>query len=244
MSLSPKDMDFIEARHVAAREIALALGVPPMLLGIPGDNTYSNLAEAQRIFWRQTVLPLVNRTATALSNWLAPAYDTNLRFAADIDAIEALSPERETLWARLEKTSFLTEDEKRTAIGYGPKPTTNRNKFLSTTRTHKFNPHHDELGRFTTADGGNYENTSERVTNNPLLHQANNKKGGLPKSVWNFTVRQFASKYCKGTINRELPGQFDDMTIADIIDMANMPVPLVQAGAARWVAWNRRCGFI
>ncbi len=29
MSLSPKDMDFIEARHVAAREIALALGVPP-----------------------------------------------------------------------------------------------------------------------------------------------------------------------------------------------------------------------
>ena len=25
---------------------------------------------------------------------------------------------------------------------------------------------------------------------------------------------------------------------------ATMPVPLVQAGAARWVAWNRRCGFI
>ena len=44
MSLSPKDMDFIEARHTAAREIALALGVPPMLLGIPGDNTYSNMA--------------------------------------------------------------------------------------------------------------------------------------------------------------------------------------------------------
>lgn len=41
MSLSPKDMDFIEAKHVAAREIALALGVPPMLLGIPGDNTFS-----------------------------------------------------------------------------------------------------------------------------------------------------------------------------------------------------------
>ena len=48
MSLSPKDMDFIEAKHVAAREIALALGVPPMLLGIPGDNTYSNYQEATR----------------------------------------------------------------------------------------------------------------------------------------------------------------------------------------------------
>ena len=34
LSLSPKDMDFIEAKNSAAREIALALGVPPMLLGI------------------------------------------------------------------------------------------------------------------------------------------------------------------------------------------------------------------
>jgi HK97 family phage portal protein len=61
MSLSPKDMEHIEAKHVAAREIALAFGVPPMLLGIPGDNTYANYAEANRTFWRQTVLPLVGR---------------------------------------------------------------------------------------------------------------------------------------------------------------------------------------
>ena len=75
MSLSPKDMDFIEAKNAAAREIALALGVPPMLLGIPGDNTYSNMQEATRMFWRQTVLPLVARTAKALSRrWLSPAY--------------------------------------------------------------------------------------------------------------------------------------------------------------------------
>ena len=58
MSLSPKDMDFMEAKHSAAREIALAFGVPPMLLAIPGDNTYSNYQEANRVFWRQTVLPL------------------------------------------------------------------------------------------------------------------------------------------------------------------------------------------
>ncbi len=40
MSLTPRDLDFMEAKHAAAREIALAIGVPPMLLGIPGDNTY------------------------------------------------------------------------------------------------------------------------------------------------------------------------------------------------------------
>jgi HK97 family phage portal protein len=119
MSLTPRDMDFIEAKHVAAREIALALGVPPMLLGIPGDNTYSNYQEATRSFWRSTVLPLVNRTAKALSIWLSPAYGSALELRPDLDAIEALSVEREALWTRINAATFLTEDEKRAAVGYG-----------------------------------------------------------------------------------------------------------------------------
>ncbi|HWE18268.1 MAG TPA: phage portal protein [Hyphomicrobiaceae bacterium] len=150
MSLTPRDMDFIEAKHVAAREIALALGVPPMLLGIPGDNTYSNYQEATRSFWRSTVLPLVNRTAKSLSIWLGPAYGRRLGQAKrrpntldadhtdvgsslsldptygalalrpDLDAIEALSTEREALWSRINAATFLTPDEKRAAVGYGP----------------------------------------------------------------------------------------------------------------------------
>jgi HK97 family phage portal protein len=121
MSLSPKDMDFIEAKHAAAREIALALGVPPMLLGIPGDNTYSNYAEANRAFWRQTVLPLVVRTGKAISSWLGPAWgQADIELRPDLDAIEALSPEREALWSRLGAADFLTPNEKRAATGYAP----------------------------------------------------------------------------------------------------------------------------
>jgi hypothetical protein len=115
-------MDFIEAKHVAAREIALALGVPPMLLAIPGDNTYSNYQEATRSFWRQTVLPLVTRTAKALSTWLSPAYSAPLELRPDLDAIEALSPEREALWTRIDRATFLTPNEKRATVGYGPVP--------------------------------------------------------------------------------------------------------------------------
>src|SRR5690606_38172806 len=122
MSLTPRDMDFIEARHATAREIALALSVPPMLLGIPGDNTYANYQEANRTFWRQTVLPLVNRTAKSLSAWLGPAWSDRLELRPDLDAIEALSSEREALWARVERASFLTRNEKRAAVGYGPLP--------------------------------------------------------------------------------------------------------------------------
>jgi len=118
MSFSPKDMDFIEAKHVAAREIALALGVPPALLGIPGDNTYSNYQEANRVFWRQTVLPFVWRTAKALSAWLAPVYGAPLQYRPDPDAVDALSMEREAVWAQVEAATFLTTNEKRAAVGY------------------------------------------------------------------------------------------------------------------------------
>lgn len=120
MSMSPKDMDFIEAKHVAAREIALALGVPPMLLGIPGDNTYSNYAEANRVFWRQTVLGLVNRTAKSMSVWFAPIYGERLELRPDLNSVSALGAERSALWDRVQRADFLTDDEKRAMVGLPP----------------------------------------------------------------------------------------------------------------------------
>ena len=119
MSLTPKDMDFMEAKNAAAREIALAFGVPPMLLAIPGDNTYSNYQEANRVFWRQTVLPLGSRIASALAHWLAPAFGAGLSLAIDTDRIDALSPDRAALWDRVTRAPFLTVNEKRAATGYG-----------------------------------------------------------------------------------------------------------------------------
>lgn len=117
MGLSPKDMDFIEARNGAARDIALALGVPPMLIGIPGDNTYANYQEANRAFYRLTVLPLIARTAASFSAWLSEIFG-ELRLEPDLDRIAGLSAEREALWARVGAADFLSDDEKREAVGY------------------------------------------------------------------------------------------------------------------------------
>ena len=122
MSLSPADMDFIEARHAAAREIALAFGVPPMLLGIPGDNTYSNYREANLAFWRQTALPLAFKTARALEVWLGDRWSNSglARVAIDQDSAPALAAEREALWARVSSADFLSRDEKRAIAGLAP----------------------------------------------------------------------------------------------------------------------------
>lgn len=120
MGYSPKDMDFMQAKNGAAREIALAFGVPPMLLGIPGDNTYSNYQEANKAFWHQTVLPLVGKTACDLGNWLSAGSSEAFAVLPNTDSVDALSQDREKLWKRLGEASFLTDNEKREALGYLP----------------------------------------------------------------------------------------------------------------------------
>jgi HK97 family phage portal protein len=119
MMLSPKDMDFLNAKYASARDIALAFGYPPMLLGIPGDNTYANQKEARLALWEQTILPLLDFVLDGLNHWLLPRFgETALRLRYDEDAISALNPRREMLWARINAATFLSEDEKRQAVGY------------------------------------------------------------------------------------------------------------------------------
>ncbi|MEQ1817351.1 MAG: phage portal protein [Terricaulis sp.] len=119
MSLSPSDMDFTEARHGAARDIALAFGVPPMLLGIPGDNTYSNYREANLAFWRQTALPLAQKAARAIEAWIGDRWPEAGPAAVNVDVenVPALTIEREALWARVGAADFLSDDEKRRMAG-------------------------------------------------------------------------------------------------------------------------------
>ena len=120
MSFNPKDMDFIQSKHVAAREIALAFGVPPMLLGIQGDNTYANYREANLAFHRQTILPLAGKACAAMSQWLGPRFGPGLRLWYDADQVEALAADRDSLWERVRAADFLTINEKRAATGYAP----------------------------------------------------------------------------------------------------------------------------
>jgi HK97 family phage portal protein len=117
IGFSPSDMEFHRTKEAAAREVALAFGVPPMLLGLPGDNTYANYAEAHRAFYRLTVLPLVSKTLAAISGWLPTWYGERFALKVDYDNVPALAEEREALWRRIEAASFLTDAEKRQLLG-------------------------------------------------------------------------------------------------------------------------------
>jgi len=117
MGLSPTDMGIIDAKNAAARDIALGFGVPPQLLGIPGDNTYSNYQEARLAFWEDTVTPLVDWIAQDWSEWLTGG---ELMIKPDMDQIPAIVEKRQTLWDMADKATDLTINERRELKGYKP----------------------------------------------------------------------------------------------------------------------------
>ena len=120
MGFSPSDMEFQKTKEASAREIALAFGVPPMLLGIQGDATYSNYQEANRAFYRLTVLPLATRVAAQLAGWLGAYIGEDLVLKPDLDQVPALASERDAQWSRVAGADFLSNSEKRALLGLPP----------------------------------------------------------------------------------------------------------------------------
>ena len=117
LSLTPADMDFVALKEGAARDIALAFGVPPVLVGLPGDATYANAREAGRALYRQTILPMAARVLNALSamlsDWIGP-----VRLAVDTDQISELAEDRAKLWEQVGAAGFLSDPEKRDMLGF------------------------------------------------------------------------------------------------------------------------------
>jgi HK97 family phage portal protein len=116
LSLTPADMDCVGLKSSAAREIALAFGVPPMLLGLPGDAAYANYKEANRALWRQAILPLAGVILGGINEALVRWWPEGA-VRVDLDHVAALADERAGLWAQVTAADFLSRAEKRKLLG-------------------------------------------------------------------------------------------------------------------------------
>ena len=116
LSMTPADMDFVGLKAAAAREIACGFGVPPMLLGLPGDATYANYREASRALWRLAILPLADTIFAGLAQGLAGWFEAPW-LRVDVDKVTALAEDRERLWAQVNAAGFLSDAEKRAMLG-------------------------------------------------------------------------------------------------------------------------------
>lgn len=73
--INPKDMALAELSALTESRIAVLLGVPPFLVGLPsgGDPmTYSNVTSIFDYHWRAGLRPQAQSVMAALSGWLVP----------------------------------------------------------------------------------------------------------------------------------------------------------------------------
>ena len=123
MGLSPKDMDFINLKHMAATDIAMCFGVPSQLVGVPDAQTYANVAEARLALYEETIIPHLRKIESDLNEWLVPMFGESLEFCFDIDKIPALAERTKRTYENITsavREGIMTRNEAREHIGLSP----------------------------------------------------------------------------------------------------------------------------
>jgi HK97 family phage portal protein len=72
---NPKEMALVELSQLTSSRIAVLLGVPPFLVGLPsgGDSmTYANVSSLFDYHWRAGLRPKAQAVMSALSQWVLP----------------------------------------------------------------------------------------------------------------------------------------------------------------------------
>mgnify|MGYP003132258377 CR=1 FL=1 len=123
MGLSPKDMDFINLKHMSATDIALCFGVPSQLVGVPDSQTYSNVAEARLALYEETIIPHLRKIQSDLNEWLLPMFADNIKFEYNIDEIPAITERRRMIYENVTsavREGIITRNEARERLGLSP----------------------------------------------------------------------------------------------------------------------------
>lgn len=109
---NPLESAMVDLAGFQESRIAVLLGVPPFLVGLPsgGDSmTYSNVTSLFDYHWRAGLRPKATRLMAALSNWLVPRGT-----AIEVNRDEYVRPgplERAQTWEILTRIGVLTPEQ-------------------------------------------------------------------------------------------------------------------------------------
>ena len=123
MGLSPKDMDYLQSKHVAAKDIALCFGVPSQLIGIPDAQTYSNVQEARLALYEETIIPLAKRIESDMNEWISPSFGEDINIKYDFEAIPAMTERRKMIYENVTQAvreGIISRNEARERLGLEP----------------------------------------------------------------------------------------------------------------------------
>ena len=88
MNQNAVEMDFVKSRTKVWEEICSAMGVPLPMIGILENATLANVETSRRIFWLDSIVPMLRRIRSQLNQQLAREFGLYLDY--DLSGIEAL----------------------------------------------------------------------------------------------------------------------------------------------------------
>lgn len=120
MGMTAVEMDYVNGTAISAREVSIAYGIAPEVLGDSQNKTYANMGEAYRQTIQTTAVPLLKIVYDALERYLLPFFPDVGEIMYDVEQINDLMGDQVETYTALEGASYLTPNEKREKLGYEP----------------------------------------------------------------------------------------------------------------------------
>lgn len=128
LGFSPEEMRLEKLPLRSEARICAAIGVSPMVLGLPDPNkTYSNYQEANTAAWRHCIVPMQDLVAETLTYNLLNEFDDETTNVVEYDYahVEALQEDLGEKHDRVRKDfagNLIMQNEARDELGYEPLP--------------------------------------------------------------------------------------------------------------------------
>lgn len=118
------EMDFVASRQKVWNEICTAMGVPQPMVGLLEDATLANIETARKIFWLDTMVPLLRTIRGQLNAQLASQFNDGVMLDYDLSDVEAM---REDYGKKLDEARKLWDmgvpfNRLNESIGLGMEP--------------------------------------------------------------------------------------------------------------------------
>ncbi len=125
LSHNLKDLIPDQLYKLIREEVLAAYGVPHVMVGVLDDASYSNADIQKKLFYENSILPLISEIESFLNLQLVPQFGNGLRLKFDVSAIQALQEQPADKAERLNKlingrNQILTVNEARIELGYDP----------------------------------------------------------------------------------------------------------------------------
>lgn len=120
LGMTAVEMDYQQGLVNAAKEIAIAYGIPPEMMGDSANKTYSNAQEASRQVVVNTIRPLLDLVYSSIWQFFRdePFANGISEYTYDEEQLSDFIGVQIDLYNALQQASFLTINDKREKLGY------------------------------------------------------------------------------------------------------------------------------